>query len=73
MMIGGLLLTREKWGRAVCEYLLEKKKTGVSNALAIGPAIDGIDIHLDGSQGRRDVTMREFSISSRLYIVGSMR
>ena len=72
-MIGGLLLVGAKRGRAVCEYFFEKKKIGVSNALAIGPAIDGIDIHLDGSQGRRDVTMRELSISSRLYIAGSMR
>ena len=53
--------------------LLRRKKIVVSNALAIGPAIDGIDIHLDGSQERRDVTMRELSISSRLYIAGSMR
>ena len=56
----------------MCEYKGEKKNTAVSKALAIGPAIAGITIHLSTGHGPEWGTTSDFSHSSRLVMVGSL-
>ena len=60
MKMGGLLFGGQKLGKVVCEYLSEKKNTGVSNAFAIGSAMVGMIIHFSGGHGAPELTISDW-------------